>query len=110
MALSTRSINTSRLKAPKLSKQQRAANHSAAAEMNIRTRVAGKRGERNRSILVEFERDGVEHSFHATKGWRHTRVRLAASDIGFSVDHLPRKPSGAFDLPVKLDDEAAYVA
>ena len=49
------------------------AQRSQAQEANIRTRKTLARGERNRSILVEYARDGIEHSYHATKGWRHVR-------------------------------------
>ena len=59
---------------PKAELLRRKAAHATAAEMNVRTRVAGKHGERNRRILVEFVRNGIEHRFHATKGWRRNRA------------------------------------
>jgi hypothetical protein len=31
-------------------------------------------GKANRRITASFTRDGVEHRYHATKGWRTTRV------------------------------------
>ncbi|WP_424140406.1 hypothetical protein [Roseomonas chloroacetimidivorans] len=32
------------------------------------------RGDRNRRVMAEFTRDGIEYSYHATKGWRRKRV------------------------------------
>lgn len=74
----TRSINTTRLKAPALTKQQKAANRDAARAANIRTRTIGNRYETDRSILFDDTVDGLETRFHATKGWRIKRVAPAA--------------------------------
>lgn len=45
-------------------------------EANVRTRKIGKRGEINRSILVDVTTCGIQRQYHATKGWRIERVAL----------------------------------
>ena len=32
-------------------------------------------GQSERRILITFTRDGYEHKYHATKGWRVNKVR-----------------------------------
>lgn len=45
-------------------------------EANIRTRQIGKRGDINRSILLDTTARGIRRQYHATKGWRFERVAL----------------------------------
>lgn len=51
----------------RLSRADRQRNWNEAQERNVRTRKIGRKGEANRSVLVEL-RNGTH--YHATKGWR----------------------------------------
>ncbi len=37
----------------------------------------GARGTTDRSILIDYTRNGIERRYHATKGWRVKRVATA---------------------------------
>jgi hypothetical protein len=72
-----RGNSSGRLLYKPLSKVEKSRNHMIAAELNIRTRKALRKGEKNRSILNEYTKDGYEFSYHATKGLRRVLVGVS---------------------------------
>jgi len=66
---------------PTASQIEQRRKRNEAAEAAIRTRKIGQRGEFGRRILTEYVSDGIEYSFHATKGMRAVRKPLGGQAV-----------------------------